>query len=47
MWALPLEGDRREPFPVLVLQTDFDEGLAQFSPDGNLDRLPVGQDGSP
>jgi Tol biopolymer transport system component len=32
MWALPLEGDRKAPFPVL--QTDFDEGLAQFSPDG-------------
>ena len=32
IWALPLEGDRKEPFPVL--QTDFDEGLAQFSPDG-------------
>ena len=34
IWALPLEGDHKEPFPVL--QTDFDEGLAQYvvTPDG-------------
>jgi len=32
MWALPLEGNRREPFKVV--QTDFNEGRAQFSPDG-------------
>ena len=32
IWALPLEGDSKEPFPVV--QTEFDEGLAQFSPDG-------------
>ena len=32
VWALPLEGDRKEPFAVV--QTDFDEGLGQFSPDG-------------
>ena len=32
MWALPMEGDHKEPFAVV--QTDFDEGLAQFSPDG-------------
>jgi hypothetical protein len=32
IWALPLEGDRKEPFAVV--QTEFDEGLAQFSPDG-------------
>jgi eukaryotic-like serine/threonine-protein kinase len=31
IWALPLEGDRK---PFAVVQTDFDEGLAQFSPDG-------------
>jgi Tol biopolymer transport system component len=31
MWALPLEGNR-EPFKVV--QTDFNEGRAQFSPDG-------------
>jgi Tol biopolymer transport system component len=32
IWALPLGETRNEPFPVL--QTKFDEGLAQFSPDG-------------
>ena len=32
IWALPLEGDPKEPFAVV--QTDFDEGLAQFSRDG-------------
>ena len=31
LWALPLDGDR-EPFPVV--QTKFDEGVGQFSPDG-------------
>jgi Tol biopolymer transport system component len=31
MWALPLEGDRK---PFKVVQTDFNEGRAQFSPDG-------------
>ena len=31
IWALPLEGDRK---PFAVVQTDFNEGLAQFSPDG-------------
>ena len=31
VWALPLNGDKR-PFPVV--QTDFDEGDGQFSPDG-------------
>jgi Tol biopolymer transport system component len=32
VWALPLEGDRR-PFPVV--ETEFNEGLSQFSPDGH------------
>jgi Tol biopolymer transport system component len=31
MWALPFEGNRT-PFPVV--KTEFNEGLAQFSPDG-------------
>jgi serine/threonine protein kinase len=31
IWALPLDGDRK-PFPVV--QTNFDERDAQFSPDG-------------
>jgi serine/threonine protein kinase len=31
VWALPLEGDRK---PFEVVQTDFNERLAQFSPDG-------------
>ena len=31
IWALPLEGDRK---PFAVVQTDFSERLAQFSPDG-------------
>jgi len=31
MWALPLEGDRK-PFPVV--ETEFNEGLSQFSSDG-------------
>ena len=31
IWALPLEGDRK---PRAVVQTDFNEQLAQFSPDG-------------
>ena len=31
VWALPLEGDRK---PIEVVQTDFNERLAQFSPDG-------------
>ena len=31
IWALPLEGDRK---PFAVVQTDFNERLAQFSPDG-------------
>ena len=31
IWALPLEGTRT---PVPLVQTDFNEGLAQFSPDG-------------
>jgi Tol biopolymer transport system component len=31
LWALPLEGDRK---PALLLGTQFDEGLAGFSPDG-------------
>ncbi len=31
IWALPLEGDRT---PFEVVQTDFNERLAQFSPDG-------------
>ena len=31
MWALPLEGERK---PFEVVQTDFNEGLGQFSPDG-------------
>src|SRR5262249_16385931 len=30
IWVLPLEGDRK-PFPVV--QTEFSENLAQFSPD--------------
>ena len=32
IWALAVDGDRK-PFPVV--QTNFDERLAQFSPDGN------------
>jgi Tol biopolymer transport system component len=31
IWALPLEGNRK---PFEVVQTDFNERLAQFSPDG-------------
>jgi serine/threonine protein kinase/Tol biopolymer transport system component len=31
LWALPLDGDRK-PFPVV--QTNYDEGWGQFSPDG-------------
>jgi eukaryotic-like serine/threonine-protein kinase len=31
IWALPLEGNRK-PFPVV--QTDFDQQIGQFSPDG-------------
>jgi Tol biopolymer transport system component len=31
IWGLPMEGDRK-PFPVV--QTNFNERLAQFSPDG-------------
>jgi Tol biopolymer transport system component len=31
VWGLPLEGDRK---PFEVVQTDFNERLAQFSPDG-------------
>jgi len=31
LWALPLEGGRK---PFEVVQTDFNERLAQFSPDG-------------
>jgi Tol biopolymer transport system component len=31
IWALPLEGDRT---PFEVVQTEFNERLAQFSPDG-------------
>jgi Tol biopolymer transport system component len=32
LWALPLTGDRK---PFEVVKTEFSEGLAQFSPDGN------------
>ena len=32
LWALPLEREERKPFEVV--QTEFNEGLAQFSPDG-------------
>jgi serine/threonine-protein kinase len=31
VWALPFEGDRK-PFPVV--ETEFNEGLSQFSPNG-------------
>jgi Tol biopolymer transport system component len=31
LWVLPLEGDRK---PVLLLGTNFNEGLGTFSPDG-------------
>ena len=31
LWALPMNGDRK-PFPVV--QTEFNEGVAEFSPDG-------------
>jgi eukaryotic-like serine/threonine-protein kinase len=31
LWALPMQGDRT---PVPVVQTEFNEGLAEFSPDG-------------
>src|SRR5262249_53304160 len=31
LWALPMSGDRK---PVPVVQTRFDEGRGQFSPDG-------------
>jgi len=35
LWALPLGEDRAEGRkPFAVVQTDFNEGLAQFSPDG-------------
>ena len=30
VWALPMEGERK---PFAVVQTEFNEGLAQFSPD--------------
>jgi serine/threonine protein kinase/Tol biopolymer transport system component len=33
LWALPLQGDDRTPFPVA--HTDFDEVHGQFSPDGH------------
>jgi len=32
VWVLPLEGDRT---PSPVVETEFNEGLAQFSPDGH------------
>ena len=31
VWAVPLEGDRK---PFAVVETEFNEGLSQFSPDG-------------
>ena len=31
LWALPMTGDRK---PILILQTEFEEVDAQFSPDG-------------
>jgi eukaryotic-like serine/threonine-protein kinase len=31
LWALPMQGDRT---PIAVVQTEFNEGLAEFSPDG-------------
>ena len=31
LWALPMDGDRT---PIAVVQTEFNEGLAEFSPDG-------------
>jgi Tol biopolymer transport system component len=31
LWVLPLKGDRK---PFAVVETEFAEGLAQFSPDG-------------
>jgi eukaryotic-like serine/threonine-protein kinase len=31
IWALPLDGDRK---PFALVATEFNEGLAQFSPDG-------------
>jgi Tol biopolymer transport system component len=31
MWALPLDGDRK---PLAIVQTEFDDRLGQFSPDG-------------
>jgi eukaryotic-like serine/threonine-protein kinase len=31
VWGLPMEGNRK---PFEIVRTDFDEGLAQFSPDG-------------
>jgi len=31
LWALPMDGSRK---PFEVVQTDFNEGLGQFSPDG-------------
>ena len=31
MWALPLDGERK---PFEVVRTDFNETMAQFSPDG-------------
>jgi serine/threonine protein kinase/Tol biopolymer transport system component len=34
VWALPLGGGAEERKPFEVVQTDFNEGLAQFSPDG-------------
>jgi Tol biopolymer transport system component len=32
LWALPMDGDRKKPFPVV--RKNFDADIAQFSPDG-------------
>ena len=34
LWVLPMEGADKERKPVPFLQTEFDELMAQFSPDG-------------
>jgi serine/threonine-protein kinase len=44
MFALPMEGDRK---PMPVLRTDFNEGQAQFSPDGRWIAHLSDESGSP
>jgi eukaryotic-like serine/threonine-protein kinase len=44
LWVLPLEGDRK---PVLLLGTDFYEGLGSFSPDGRWIAYESNESGRP